>query len=74
MKEFTILSYVLKELWKMVKHRKAWLRMNRIDYSTGACSERTYRFGNFMINAACVFFIDFWIMLSMFIIGAIFFF
>ena len=40
-------------LRNVATHRKAWLRMNRIDYSAGKCSERIYKFGNVIINLAC---------------------
>ena len=74
MKEFALLRYLMGQLWSLVRHRKAWLRMNRIDYAKGLCSRRTYKFGNFMIYWASVMFYDFWVMVILFILGPIYFF
>lgn len=74
MKEFSVLIFLLKQFWGIVKRRKAWLRVNRIDYHLGRYSERTYRLGNLMINGAVVIFYDFWIFLLLLILGPIYFF
>ena len=58
-------------LRNVATHRKAWLRMNRIDYSAGKCSERIYKFGNVIINLACIFYFNIWVFVILMILGPV---
>ena len=59
---------------KMATHRKAWLRLNHIDYVNGRSSARTYRISDLIVKMVCVLYWDLWVFIFLLIIGAIFFF
>ena len=63
----------LSMLRRMATHRKAWLRMNRIDYSNGLCSEKLYRFSNVIVNLTCIFYFNLLFFVILLILGPIYF-